>query len=295
MAIDLTKLSTITAKFRKGSPNIAAAFDEVGLLLKQVEGTPEPPPPPPPPPGGTVLFDGLPNGQLSSAWNHDFSGGCVAVNTPAGPTMRAQTSGSTSMVNIGQSFAAYQHSWETIPADVWHGFTVVIPDGSSGSYPGTFVPSAPGSGWDAIWELHNRTDGPSGYVQGQTRGDYLSTMLTVKNDGNGQIRFQCRPAGGTLSSPVLTFFQLDETIQRNRPYRHAIRLKHGNTPQSGYFEWWVDGVKRHERAIPTAFICADGLSGERLQIGIYRGGFSGTTTVYIRPPLVGTTRAAVGG
>lgn len=75
----MSALSDIVAKFRKGSPNIAAAFDEVERRLVAVEGSvdrawteitehearldaledttePPPPPPPPPPPTGTVYF-----------------------------------------------------------------------------------------------------------------------------------------------------------------------------------------------------------------------------------------------
>lgn len=46
----MSTLGTIVAKFRKSSPNIAAAFDEVELRLIALENQEEPPPPPPPPP-----------------------------------------------------------------------------------------------------------------------------------------------------------------------------------------------------------------------------------------------------
>lgn len=260
------------------------AMDALGKIGGQT-------PPPPPPADGQVLFDYALNQPLPGPWNMEFGNGCTIVDTPAGKALRSRTSGSTAMVNIGQSFEAYQLPWEVIPADVWHLFEILIPSGQNASYPGAFVPSTPGSGWDAVWELHNRTDGASGYVQGQTRGDYLSTMMLVKHEGSGQVRFQMRPAGGTLANPVLTFFQLDELIQRDRWYHHALRLKHGKDTGSGYFEWWVDGAKRHERAIPTAYLCNDGKSGERLQAGIYRGGFSGETTLYHRAATVRSSRA----
>lgn len=50
---DLTRLNAAVAKFRKGSPNIAIAFDEVGRLF----GAPPPTvPPTPPPAAGTARF-----------------------------------------------------------------------------------------------------------------------------------------------------------------------------------------------------------------------------------------------
>lgn len=57
----MTALDDIVAKFRAGSPNIAAAFDEVQRRLAALEGGA--PPPPPPPPTGTLRWKppGYPN------------------------------------------------------------------------------------------------------------------------------------------------------------------------------------------------------------------------------------------
>ena len=253
-----------------------------------------PPPPPPPPPNGDVLFNGgFDTGNFSRWPNHEMLSAAAVVDTPKGKVMRAQTSGSVSMVNIGQNFNDYQHPWEIIPSDVWHGFDLLLPSGNNSSYPGQFVRSTPGAGWDVIWELHDRTDGASGYVQGQTPGSYGSSMLSVQGTAT-DLRWQIRMAGNTLPNPVNTFFTLGEAVQRDRWYRHEIRVKHGQTAQTGGFsEWWVDGVKKWEAACPTAFVCADGKSGERLQYGIYRGAFSGTTSVYCSSLKVGPSRASV--
>src|SRR3990167_8957206 len=52
----VTALDTIVGKFRKGSPNIAAAFDEVQRRLGVLEAPPPSPPPPPPPAGSLDVF-----------------------------------------------------------------------------------------------------------------------------------------------------------------------------------------------------------------------------------------------
>jgi hypothetical protein len=121
----------------------------------------------------------------------------------------------------------------------------------------------------------------------------VSTYVLIKNNGDGTIRYTFQPAGGTLSNPQSARFDAPSNIVRNTLYHHAIRIKHGETSANGYFEWWVNGTLLHQGARPTAYLCADGLSGERLQIGIYRGAFSGTTTLYMGDFKVGTTRASV--
>lgn len=255
-----------------------------------VNNTTSPPPPPPLPSG--VLFDGrFDTGDFSRWPNHEMLSAATVVDTPHGKVMRAQTNGSVSMVNVGQNFEDYQLPWEIIPADVWHRFGILIPSGNNPDYPGTFVRSTPGSGWDVLWELHDRTDGASGYVQGQTPGSYGSTMVSVQGTAT-DLRWQVRMAGNTLPNPVNTFFALPETVQRDRWYIHDVRVKHGQTSATGFAEWWVDGVKRWEQACPTAFVGADGKSGERLQAGIYRGVFSGTTTVYLDGVVVSSARLA---
>ena len=93
-----------------------------------------------------------------------------------------------------------------------------------------------------------------------------------------------------------SYNQTAERIQPNRWYKHRIRIKHGHTTGTGLFEWWVDGTKVAGAATPTAYLCDDGKSGERLQVGLYRGeSFSGPGTVYLKGMKVGTTKAAVGG
>ncbi len=248
-------------------------------------------PPVTPPP--TLLFNGdFDTGNFSRWKNHEMLAQAAVVTVPErGFVMRAQTSGSVSMVNVGQNFEDYQLPWEVIPAKVWHRVDILLPSGNLSGYPGTFVRSTPGSGWDMFWELHDRTDAASGYGP-STPGSYGSTMLTVQGQAT-DLRWQIRMAGHTLPQPVNTFFSHSAPVQRDRWYRHDIYIDHHHL--TGNAEWWIDGVKVWTgTSIPTAFLCADGLSGERLQCGIYRGAFSGTTTVYLDNIRVANTRADLG-
>lgn len=279
-----------------------ASDGRVATVSEQVtvDNETAPPPPPPPPPDGSLMFvgDWTDPANPYKGWKevNELNGGGV-VDTPAGKSFMARIMADgwgASICHVGNQFADYQLPFEVIPADVWHDVDVLVPSGNAAGYPGVLTPATPGSGWNVIWEVHNRTDSASGYdYPGTTPGSYVSTVLTVKSENDGSIRWQLRISGGTLTGPVHLYSEIPSGIVRDRWYKHQIRLKHGHTSSNGYFEWWVDNVRVAAAATPTAYLCDDGKSGERLQVGLYRGGANGVSTVYLKGMKVSTTRAAL--
>lgn len=252
----------------------------------------------PPPPSGDLLFDGRFDTGNFSRWPSTVmvDQGTV-VDTPHGKMFRAKTDGGVSMLDMGGAGRfdpplAYWLPWEMIPADVVHTFSILVPDGTDPRFPGRFITS-PGSEWDMVWELHNRTDDAMGYPMDEVPGrGYTSTGLDIHDEPDGSIRFRLRVCGNTMSNPVETYHKVEPAIVRNRLYRFDVRIKHGQTATDGLAELSVDGAKVFSKACPTAYVGRDGKSGERLQYGIYRGHNSRVpgTTLYLGGLTVGGSR-----
>lgn len=150
--LDLRRLSLLTAIFRKGSPNIAAAFDEVGLHLMALDArltALETPPPPPPaewpiPPQGTlqtspkVNVTSFGSGSLSGVHVPDASGGdAVGVRIMQWPPVQWAQPFSVRDIRSQRAVASPPRSANgTGEANIWYGQT---------------VDAARVEGWDSEW------------------------------------------------------------------------------------------------------------------------------------------------
>jgi hypothetical protein len=318
---DYSSLEADVAKFRKGSPNIAAAFDDVEKILKAQDAEiaalqPDPPPPPPPPPvQGYTYFD-------SSTWSvianppwtsiqtdldngGAYSPGTGATSSPSGhiaivaapdgngkalrailansdPPWPPSTDGKRSQVQMSPQ-ATWNGPSFSVGDVIWIDLEFWIPTGFD----------VPRNNWFTLVGLHPNAAGVPGwgcFDIGMDDNQLVNPIWLTGKLGNGNTT---SPQARSYPKLVQLTNSDGSIYMPNRNRR--IRVTYGGRmapDSSGWYEGWVDGVNVVPRLSGPTMWTGD--TSTYFKFGPYMSSASsipsGSCTIYLTMLSLSSTR-----
>jgi hypothetical protein len=294
----MSVLSNLVAKFRKGSPNIAAAFDEVERRLVALETTTEPPPPPPPPTGTwppagcyrelTLDFESPPG----SNWHDEHQppgtelfhqaadprgGANKVLKAYTGPNAdspaTSQSSNADFYIYNGQAYAGQgQHTW-------YRGDLLLLE--------GHYQPTRGSWNWLMNWHISNAISTSAGAA---------SCTMGIHTDNTGtdaNPTFWLQYQGGNPASPL----HADADLLPFTYGLHSFMFEYyWSVNSDGYCNAFHNGTFLRKFSGPNLYKRPDG-SGDIPAWGLYNYHIKvgRAMTTYWDRCAAGPTRASVGG
>jgi hypothetical protein len=214
-----------------------------------------------------------------------FNGCTAKVNV----TNQASTSvsGDASMLWEGNGSNSYQLPWLQDGSDTWFRMQVLFPDSTNPAYPGRFTVAPIGGGWDTIEAWH------------AAPGAGYSTYVGIDPGRPPCLTF--RLVGGPAANQTFTHvYQTNRASHHRVPLRYnhwydiVVHLVFGTTSETGFAQWWVDGILQYSEHVPTMSYLPDGsVPGVGHEVGLYRGpSRTDTDNIYIAGVSVGPTPPA---
>ena len=231
-------------------------------------------------------------------WFHSNVAGRRAAGLTVTPTSRASPAANSDSVYLWEP----SKFWDQQPYEIWLRTSVMFPSAATISSSGLSgeAPFAPTTGeWNWFLEFHN----DSNPVPGCSK-EFANVALTVKTDdpvqsgvvGNKNVRLAMRILGGDTCAPSTVWID-GPSLQWDHWYDVLLHIKWD--PKRGIAEWYLDNFDApyySNLKVPTLFTRPKGyltVGYTSLTIPNYRLHAPWSSTIYVGPLAVGSTRSAV--
>ena len=231
-------------------------------------------------------------------WYHPNVAGRRAAGLTATPTAHASPAANSDSAYLWEPAQFWNHQ----PYEIWLRTSLMFPSAATISSIGLSgeAPFAPTTGeWNWFLEFHNDSNPVPGCAK-----EFANVALTVKTDdvvqsgivGTKNIRMAMRIMGGKDCAPNIAWVD-GPPLQWDHWYDVLLHIKWD--PKRGIVDWYVDNFNApyySNPKIPTLFIRPKGylaVGYTSLTIPNYRLHAPWSSTIYVGPLAVGSTRSAV--